>query len=104
MECAVDLAARFMVSHRQVQHGMGWGIKWDSTPHPPCPRLYRVSLTRAAGYVGCPVDGCERRARTHTNLQINFVHRHVQETIVILEEGNRPLPRLSSSNMFLPWA
>ena len=26
-------------------------------------------------------------------MRVHFVHRHVQDTVVILEEGNLPLPR-----------
>ena len=27
-------------------------------------------------------------------MRVHFVHRHVHDTVVILEEGNLPLPRL----------
>ena len=26
-------------------------------------------------------------------MRVHFVHRHVQDTVVLLEEGNLPLPR-----------
>ena len=46
------------------------------------------SLPRSAGYVGFPVEGFKERMTTHTNLRIYFVHHHVQDTIVIMEEEN----------------
>ena len=36
----------------------------------------------------CPVEGCLGGSSNWTNLQVHFAHRHAQNTIVILEEGN----------------
>ena len=38
-----------------------------------------------------------------TELRIHSVHCHVWDTIVILEEGNRPRPLCTSCDMFVPW-
>ena len=38
-----------------------------------------------------------------TNLWVYFVHRHVQDTLVILEEGKRPHPQCNKYDMFVPW-
>ena len=35
-------------------------------------------------------------------MQVHFVHRHVQDTVVILEEGNFPHPRCARCDMQLP--
>ena len=32
-------------------------------------------------------------SETRAAMQVHFVHRHVHDTVVILEEGNLPLPR-----------
>ena len=40
---------------------------------------------------------------SRSNLQIHFVHHHVRDTIVILEEGNLPHPRCPDCDMFVPW-
>ena len=32
-------------------------------------------------------------------MRVHFVHRHVQDTVVILEEGNLPLPRCPWCNL-----
>ena len=31
------------------------------------------------------------------------MYRHLRDTIVILEEGNRPRPRCPKYDMFMPW-
>ena len=36
-----------------------------------------------------------------SNLRVHFAHRHVQDKILILEEGNRPHPRYPKCNMFV---
>ena len=41
------------------------------------------------------------RASNWTNLRVRFAHRHVQDKIVILEEGNRPYPRCPQCGMFV---
>ena len=47
--------------------------------------VYRISFTQAEHYMTCPVEG--------TALWFQFMHFHVWDTIVVLEEGNRPLLR-----------
>ena len=32
-------------------------------------------------------------SETRASMRVHFVHRHVHNTVVILEEGNLPLPR-----------
>ena len=39
-----------------------------------------------------------------TDLKVIFLHRHVRYTVVILEEGNLPHPRLPHCDMMVPWA
>ena len=41
----------------------------------------------------CPGEGCPGVLATRAAMRVHFVHRHVHDTVVILEEGNRPLPR-----------
>ena len=41
----------------------------------------------------CPVEGCPGVSETRAAMRVHFVHRHVHDTVVILEEGNLPLPR-----------
>ena len=41
----------------------------------------------------CPVEGCPGVSETRAAMWVHFVHRHVHDTVVILEEVNLPLPR-----------
>ena len=41
----------------------------------------------------CPVEGCPGVLATRAAMRVHFVHRHFHNTVVILEEGNLPLPR-----------
>ena len=41
----------------------------------------------------CPVEGCPGVSATREAMRVHFVHRHIHNTVVILEEGNLPLPR-----------
>ena len=40
----------------------------------------------------CPVVVCPGVSETQAAMRVHFVHRHVHKTVVILEEGNLPLP------------
>ena len=81
--------------------GLGPSVGGHPTPLPD-PMLYQASFPRAAGSVEFPVEGCGGRASTCTNLQIYSVQRHVQDTIVIMEEGNHPHPLCPTCDMFVP--
>ena len=51
------------------------------------------------------MEVCGGRASTRTNLQIHFMHRHIRDTISILEEVDPPpTPLPCMCDMFIPWA
>ena len=50
-----------------------------------------------------PLAGFPGRVTTRTAMRVHFVHWHVLDTMVILEEGNSPHPRCAQSNMIVPW-
>ena len=62
-------------------------------PHPMEAQTYRVYFPKHVSRLQCPVAGCLGGASIRTSLWIQFVYRHVQYTIVILEEVIRPYPR-----------
>lgn len=37
------------------------------------------------------------------NFRVHFVHHHMRDTILILEEGLRPHTRFPTCDMFVPW-
>ena len=41
----------------------------------------------------CPVERCPGVLATRAEMRVHLVHRHVHGTVVILMEGNLPLPR-----------
>ena len=47
----------------------------------------------------CPVEGCPGVSETQAAMRVHFVHRHVHDTVVILEEGNLPLPQCPRCNL-----
>ena len=36
----------------------------------------------------CPTEGFRGQALTQTAMQVHFFHRHVQDTVIIIREGN----------------
>ena len=54
---------------------------------------YRMSFPSKGGPRKFPVAGGPGRVATRTEMWVHFVHQHVLDTVVILEEGNFPHPR-----------
>ena len=52
----------------------------------------------------CPVEGCSGKGEATRNaMRVHFWHMHVQDTVVILEEGDLPHPRCPLCDMLVPW-
>ena len=49
------------------------------------------------------VKGCRERSTIRTSMRVQFLHRHVRDTVIILEEGNHPHPRCLRCDMLVPW-
>ena len=45
------------------------------------------------------MEVCLGVSATRAVMRVHFVHRHVHDTVVILEEGNLPLPRCPRCNL-----
>ena len=88
LECTADLAVGSLEAHLQDQDETGQAPQREATLQPPEPRIYMVSFPRAASYIGFPVEACKGWMKMHTKLQIHFVHHHMWDAIVIMEEGN----------------
>ena len=48
------------------------------------------------------MEGCPGTLSTRTAMQVQFVRMHVQDTVVMLEEGNFPHPRCARCEMQVP--
>ena len=61
--------------------------------------MYKLNFPAKGGRTQFPVEGCPGLSATRAAMLVHFVHRHVHDTVVILEEGNLPLPRCPRCNM-----
>ena len=79
-----------MASHMMTQHGHAaeaqWSWKTSATGEEP--RTYLMAFPAKVGPQSCPVEGCPVRAATRTVMWVHFLHQHVLDTVIILEEGN----------------
>ena len=72
-----------------------------STPHTPTPQTIQGILS-AGSLVGGMLSGGMRRVivDAHQTTDSLFVHGHMRDTVLILEEGNHPHTRCHSCNIF----
>ena len=62
-----------------------------------------MSFPTAEGPREFPVDRCRGRAAARTEIRVHFLHIHIWNTVVILEEGNLPHPRCPQCDLLVPW-
>ena len=55
--------------------------------------MYKMNFPARDGRQQCPVEGCPGVSATQAAMRVHFLHRHVHNTVVILEEVNLSLPR-----------
>ena len=55
--------------------------------------MYKMHFPSKDGRRRCPVERCPGVLAARAAMRVHFMHRHVNDTVVILEEGNLPLPR-----------
>ena len=81
------MAAGLLAVHQETHHGVdsGGSRKWETLPSDAEPRKYRVSFPTVVGLWECPVEGCRGRATTRMAMRVHFLHRHIRDTMVILE-------------------
>ena len=84
-----------LAGHMETQHGRSveGRRRWEATAPGRELRTYRIELPTAGGPWKCPVNRCPGQAATRTAMQVKCFHWHVQDTVVILEEGNLSHPR-----------
>ena len=49
-----------------------------------------MNFLTKGGRQQCPVEGFPGVSETRAAMRVHFLHRHVHDTVVILEEGNPP--------------
>ena len=103
-KCGEMLAVGSLSSHLMTQHGRAAKRRrqWTTPAAGSGPQRYHKSFPEKGGPQKCPVEGCPGRVATRTAMRVHFVHRHVLDTVVILEEGNFPHPQSARCNMQVP--
>ena len=66
------------------------------------PQTFRMTFPEKGGPWNCPVAGCPGRVATRTAIQVHFLHQHVLDAMVILDEGNFPHQRCTRCDMLFP--
>ena len=51
--------------------------------------------------IRCLVEGCLGGSSNRNNPRVHFVHCHMQDTIMIMEEEKRPYPRCPKCDMYM---
>ena len=103
VECGKFLVVGSMSSHMMNRHGKAAGRRRLWTPQTEGgARTYRMSFLTKGGPWQCPVEGCPGALATRTKMRVHFVHRHIQDTVVMLEEVNLPHPRCLRCDMQVP--
>ena len=73
-----------------TQHGRAAEIRrqWSTPAVGIGPQTYRMNFPVKGGQRKCPVARCLGRVAMWMEIRVHLVHRHVLNTVVILEEGN----------------
>ena len=87
--CREQLAVGSLSSHMMTRHGKAAGQRrqWNTPEEGRVPQEYWMSFPKKGGPRTCPVEGCPGKMATRTAMRVHFVHRHVLDTVVMLEEG-----------------
>ena len=86
-----------LIKHLQGYQSIARGDQVQLRPPPPTTpgeaQTYQVSFPEVLTRLRCPVTGCQGGGMTNrTNLRFHFSYRHIQDSIVILEEGKWTYP------------
>ena len=89
------MAAGSMAIHLMTQH---WWMEeaqriWRNPSIREGQRTFRMALLAKGGLRRLLVEGCRGRASMSMAMQVHFLHQHVLDIVVILEEGNLPHPQ-----------
>ena len=98
----MEIAAGSLAGHLMTRHGRAAPRRHLWAPQTTGgPRTYKIAFPRGSRRQ-CQVEGCPGVAATRAAMRVHFMHRHVHDTVVILEEGNLPLPRCPRCNLRVP--
>ena len=95
--CRELWAAGYLTSHLLTQHGRVEETRrqWSNPAAGDGPQTFRMTfLTRGVPRT-CAVEGCLGQVATRTAMRVHFLHGHVLDNVVILEEGKQSHPRFT---------
>ena len=106
MACGEDMAVGLLVVHLQMHHGnvKGGRKNWKTTAPSEEPCTYSMAFPTAGGPWNCTIKGFLGRASPRTAMRDHLFHWHVQDNVIILEEGKLPQPRCTRCNILAPWS
>ena len=67
------------------------------------PRTYKMYLPTTGSPRDFPAEGCRGRAEIRKAKRFHFLHRHMWDTVIILEEGNLPHPQRPRCDILVTW-
>ena len=99
-----EMAEGSVAGHNMTQHGRAAEEQrsWKTSATGEDPRIYCMTFLAKGGLRSCPMEGYPVLAATRTTMRVHFLHRHVLDTVVILEEGNIPHQRCPRYDMLVP--
>ena len=103
-KCREMLVVGSLSSHLMTQHGRAAGRRrqWSTPAVGVGPQIYQMSFPAKGVPQKCLVAGFPGIVATRMAIWLHIVHRHVLNTVVILEEGNSPHPRCAWCDMLVP--
>ena len=99
------MALGFLTGHMRTQHGreVEGRHSWEAAPLGEEPWTYRMTFPTVGGPRNCLGECCPGRTAMRTAMWLHFLHRHVRDTVVILEGGKPLHPLCPRCDMLVPW-
>ena len=86
------MALESLPAHLHIHNGkeMGGRRHWETTAPDGEPHTYKMDFPTVGAPRNFPGEGFRGRAAMQTAMRVHFFHRHVRDTVIILEEGKPP--------------
>ena len=87
LECREEMTLVSLEVHLQAHYGTSKGGRQHQGTTAPGrePLTYKMAFPTVRGTRNCPAEGCWGQAVTWTAVRVQFFHRHVQDTVIILD-------------------
>ena len=95
-------AQSYLKQHMVSLHGICIPQTREGNEKGDIPTTYVVYFPRVLQLVRCPVPGCPAVAHSLGSMCEHFMFQHFRSRIVVVQEGNEPLPRCDLCGMHIP--